>query len=405
MYIMFKSFCFAKVLIIGLQNPLSPSGRRFRLFWSKLPTWSLLRTWPPFLISCEHKSSWEKFLEHHPLCICGTSKLVQMKALCGAHGRWVENYAVKMHHLWVTTSSQTRPPTSSPMGAPKTLTRTTNNKNEESQQPRSYRCLLFGSISLQKGKPTVSNATPTQGFHSLHSMPSLPSVPEPPSSGTHLPKPPNLRDQIAASDPHSRPGLRRTRCGPTLGPRLRLQIRGAPLFPYRGLGDVAALGDVLAVLLVSHTDPLLGDHLRGATTCPSHPSDSLPLGPLRRSAPGARAAAGMRRFSGGALAPDTGPERGGWALAGRGPTDWGTSGWPAQRGGRAGGQQAAGIGSPWSRRERGLKEEGKAARGPLGPSARTTSGSAANVSTGRTPPHGSAGSACRRTGRGGLRQP
>lgn len=43
----------------------------------------------------------------------------------------------------------------------------------------------------------------------------------------------------------------------------------------RGLGDVAALGDVLAVLLVSHTDPLLGDHLRGATTCPGHPSASL----------------------------------------------------------------------------------------------------------------------------------
>lgn len=46
---------------------------------------------------------------------------------------------------------------------------------------------------------------------------------------------------------------------------------------------------------------------------------SLPQGPLRRSAPGARAAARTRRFSGGALVSDTGPERGGWALAGRGP--------------------------------------------------------------------------------------
>lgn len=91
-----------------------------------------------------------------------------------------------------------------------------------------------------------------------------------------------------------------------------------------------------------------------------------------------------------------------WARAlsasGAWAADWGTPGWPAQRGGRAGGQQADGIGSPWRRRERGLKEEGKATRGPLSPSARTTSGSAANVSTGRTPPLGSAGSACRRTG-------
>lgn len=41
------------------------------------------------------------------------------------------------------------------------------------------------------------------------------------------------------------------------GPHGRLLLGGVP----RRLGDVAALGDVLAVLLVGHTDPLLGDHL------------------------------------------------------------------------------------------------------------------------------------------------
>lgn len=50
--------------------------------------------------------------------------------------------------------------------------------------------------------------------------------------------------------------------------------RRVPAFPYRGLSDVAALSYVLAVLLVGHTDPLLGDHLRGAT-CPKNLSDSL----------------------------------------------------------------------------------------------------------------------------------
>lgn len=69
------------------------------------------------------------------------------------------------------------------------------------------------------------------------------------------------------------------------GPQNRLRNgERRPLFPYRGLGDVAALGDILAVLLVGHTDPLLGNHLRGATTCPGHPlglARSLLLGPLR----------------------------------------------------------------------------------------------------------------------------
>lgn len=50
--------------------------------------------------------------------------------------------------------------------------------------------------------------------------------------------------------------------------------RRVPAFPYRGLGDVSTLSNVLAVLLVRHSDPLLGDHLRGAT-CPKNPTDSL----------------------------------------------------------------------------------------------------------------------------------
>lgn len=90
---------------------------------------------------------------------------------------------------------------------------------------------------------------------------------------------------------------------------------------------------------------------------------SLPLRPLRHDVPDARAA-GARRFSGGALAPDAGPghgERGDWGLSANGAraADWlRTPDWPAERGGRAGGEQAAGIFS--RRRERGVKEEGNA---------------------------------------------
>lgn len=58
-----------------------------------------------------------------------------------------------------------------------------------------------------------------------------------------------------------------------LAPRVTARRR-VPDFPYRGLGDISALRNVLAVLLVGHTDPLLGDHLRGAT-CPKNHSDSL----------------------------------------------------------------------------------------------------------------------------------
>lgn len=59
------------------------------------------------------------------------------------------------------------------------------------------------------------------------------------------------------------------------GPHGRLLLGGVP----RGLGHVAALRDVLAVLLVGHPDPLLGDHLRGAARA------RPPLG-LARSPPG-----------------------------------------------------------------------------------------------------------------------
>lgn len=73
----------------------------------------------------------------------------------------------------------------------------------------------------------------------------------------------------------------RTRRGPGAGlgpPAPAPARRRVPALPYRGLGDVAALSDVLAVLLVGHTDPLLGDHLRGAT-CPQEPL-GLALSPL-----------------------------------------------------------------------------------------------------------------------------
>lgn len=117
------------------------------------------------------------------------------------------------------------------------------------------------------------------------------------------------------------------------------------------------------MLLVSHTDPLFGDHLRGATTCPS-PWDSLAHPPraaaTRRSAPGAGArAAATSRSSGGALArPRPEPVSAGAAAA------WGRR---ADRPGEAGAREDSrpGTGSPRRRRrERGAKEEGNATSGP-----------------------------------------
>lgn len=158
-----------------------------------------------------------------------------------------------------------------------------------------------------------------------------------PTSPNHPPAAPPRQPsvQLAASGPQPRVW---GELDPRTGPEARLRDGPAPaLFPYRSLGDVAPLGDVLAVLLVGHTDSLLGDHLHGATTCPSHPaglSSSPPLGPLRRAGPGA-CAAGARRLSGRALAPAAGPgrgERGSRALAGRGAADWLTTpDWPAEK--------------------------------------------------------------------------
>ena len=152
----------------------------------------------------------------------------------------------------------------------------------------------------------------------------LSRVPELTRSRTHL-----LSSQLRSSS-RPRAGAWGRELDAALAPGPQNRLRNGerrPLFPYRGLGDVAALGDILAVLLVGHTDPLLGNHLRGATTCPGHPSVSLARFVSgrcdRRSAPGGRAAR-ARGLSGGALAPTTGPGRGGlrvWTLAGRGPTD------------------------------------------------------------------------------------
>lgn len=89
--------------------------------------------------------------------------------------------------------------------------------------------------------------------------------------------------------------------------------RGVPALPYRGLGDVAALSDILAVLLVGHTDPLLGDHLRGAT-CPRNPSDSL----VRRSRAAGRL--GSRRFTPPTVTGPGMPERWEHRSAGQPPT-------------------------------------------------------------------------------------
>lgn len=236
------------------------------------------------------------------------------------------------------------------------------------------------------------------------------------------PAPTSLSSQLSVRLATSGPWVARVwgrelGAAPGPGPHTRLRNQeGRPLFPYRGLGNVAALGDVLAVLLVGHTDPLLGDHLRSATTCPGHRWASLARFSSgrcdQRSAPGARAA-GARRLSGGALAPAAGPGRGGrgvWALSWARAAGWLTTpDRPAERDGRAGGgEQAAVIFSRLRcglRRERGVKEEENAmlhnaTTGRCKPSPRTTSGSAANVSIGPTPPRGSARSACWGRGRG-----
>lgn len=117
----------------------------------------------------------------------------------------------------------------------------------------------------------------------------LPCVPEPPSSGTHFPEPPLPRPSLPPPtwSPARGPGPLASGLGENStrpydpGLSLGWRTEGRLPVPYRGLGYVAALGDVLAVLLVGHTDSLLGDHLRGPTTCPRHPLDAharLPLG-------------------------------------------------------------------------------------------------------------------------------
>lgn len=109
---------------------------------------------------------------------------------------------------------------------------------------------------------------------------------------------------------------KRTRRGPArgLGPPVPASTwRRVPALPYRGLGDVAALSDVLAVLLVGHPDPLLGDHLRGAT-CPKNPSDSL----VRRSRTAGRL--GSRRFTPPTVTGPGMPERWEHRSAGKPPT-------------------------------------------------------------------------------------
>lgn len=109
---------------------------------------------------------------------------------------------------------------------------------------------------------------------------------------------------------------KKTRRGPStgLGPPVPVWTwRRVPALPYRGLGDVAALSDVLAVLLVGHPDPLLGDHLRGAT-CPRNPSDSL----VRRSRAAGRL--GSRRFTPPTVTGPGMPERWEHRSAGKPPT-------------------------------------------------------------------------------------
>lgn len=180
---------------------------------------------------------------------------------------------------------QTLHPTPYPMVAPKHLPepQTTKMKRANNQGPTdafsSGAFLCKNENSLFKCKTPLRPRAPAaytsgQVTRSSH-LTGFPSVPEPPSSSTHVPEPPppvcprQLKE--SSSWPRSPSlGENSTRpYDPGLSPGCWTE--GRLLFPYRGLGDVAALGDVLAVLLVGHTDSLLGDHLPGATTCPATP--------------------------------------------------------------------------------------------------------------------------------------
>lgn len=209
-----------------------------------------------------------------------------------------------------------------------------------------------------------------------HSDPGFPRPAPPGPGGRPAPHrsllPPQIPPQLES---RVRRVWKRTRSAP--GPASAW--RRVPALPYRGLGDVAALSDILAVLLVGHPNPLLGDHLRGAT-CPKNPSDSL----VRRF--GAAGRLGSRRFTPPTV---TGPgmsERWKHRSVGKPPT---TAVRAAEGGG--GGPGASGA---RGREARVQQPESAASSLEL-----LRPGSAANVSTGQTPPRGSADSA--RSGEGG----
>lgn len=61
--------------------------------------------------------------------------------------------------------------------------------------------------------------------------------------------------------------------------------RPAPPPPYQGFGYVSPLGDVFAVLLVSHPDPLFGHHGLGAWGCSRLPPATMAGVSRSRSAP------------------------------------------------------------------------------------------------------------------------
>lgn len=72
--------------------------------------------------------------------------------------------------------------------------------------------------------------------------------------------------------------------------------RPAPPTPYQGFGYVSPLGDVFAVLLVSHPDPLFGHHGLGAWRCSRLPPARMAgVSRCRRSPRPARALQVARR--------------------------------------------------------------------------------------------------------------
>ena len=108
-----------------------------------------------------------------------------------------------------------------------------------------------------------------------------PELPERPHRNPHLARPPGKGGPLGPEEGEA--GLAPARGPEPAPPRPALApaAGSAPPPPYQGFGYVPPLGDVFAVLLVSHPDPLFGHHGSGARKC-----SRLPLQGFPRVSPG-----------------------------------------------------------------------------------------------------------------------